>query len=577
MHDTSRPDDRSINPGRRVSRLVAALAIGVGAVAAIAGLGTVGAVSAGAASSALPTGALVALDSSGTITTYPAGSTGNVAPTTTTHTASTSAYQSDLDPSGNVWVVGSNPPALTEYTQAELGAGGTPNPAVSITGVSIGNPTSLAFDAAGDAWVGDGNKVVEFTPAQLATSGTPTPAVTLNSDTAGDLSNAIGLAFSPSGDLWVSNYNNLLASSLIEYTPKQLATSGTPTPNAIITSNSSNSLNRPEGITFDAAGDAWVTNYLANTLVKYSATQLLAAATPASGNPSSTSPTPTVTIGDDGTGSVNNPNAATFDATGNLWVANYHGGTASNYVEFTPAQLATTGTPTPVASLGGSATGITGAETLLFVPPTGYSLVASDGGIFNYGGSQFYGSTGSLTLNKPVVGMAESPTGKGYWLAAADGGIFNYGDASYYGSMGSQALNKPVVGIAATPDGKGYWLVASDGGIFSFGDATFYGSTGSLTLNKPIVGMAATPDGKGYWLVASDGGIFNYGDAGFYGSMGSQVLNKPVVGMSSTSDGQGYWMVASDGGVFALGDAAFEGSAGSLTLNKPIVGMAGPS
>ena len=36
----------------------------------------------------------------------------------------------------------------------------------------------------------------------------------------------------------------------------------------------------------------------------------------------------------------------------------------------------------------------------------GYWLVAADGGIFDYGGAQFYGSTGSIVLNKPVVGMA---------------------------------------------------------------------------------------------------------------------------------------------------------------------------
>ncbi len=103
---------------------------------------------------------------------------------------------------------------------------------------------------------------------------------------------------------------------------------------------------------------------------------------------------------------------------------------------------------------------------------------------------------------------------------ASDGGIFSFGGAAYYGSTGGTVLNKPVVGMAATPDGRGYWLVASDGGIFSYGDAQFYGSTGSIVLNKPVVGMAPTPDGKGYWLVASDGGIFSYGDAGFYGSTG---------------------------------------------------------
>ena len=72
---------------------------------------------------------------------------------------------------------------------------------------------------------------------------------------------------------------------------------------------------------------------------------------------------------------------------------------------------------------------------------------------------------------------------------ASDGGIFNYGDAKFYGSSGSLKLNKPVVGMAATSTGLGYWLVASDGGIFNYGDAKFNGSTGSIVLNAPIVGM----------------------------------------------------------------------------------------
>ena len=204
----------------------------------------------------------------------------------------------------------------------------------------------------------------------------------------------------------------------------------------------------------------------------------------------------------------------------------------------------------------------------------GYWLDASDGGIFTYPNNAFYGSTGSLRLNKPMVGMAATPDGQGYWLVASDGGIFSYGDAAFQGSRGGQPLNAPIVGMASTPDGKGYWLVATDGGMFSYGDAGFFGSRGGQPLNKPIVGMAATPDGKGYWLVASDGGIFSYGDAHFYGSTGSMVLNKPVVGMASSATGLGYWLVASDGGIFSYGDTSFYGSTGSMVLNKPVVGMA---
>jgi Glycosyl hydrolases family 43 len=207
--------------------------------------------------------------------------------------------------------------------------------------------------------------------------------------------------------------------------------------------------------------------------------------------------------------------------------------------------------------------------------PEGYRLTASDGGIFSFGNLPFCGSTGSIRLNQPMVGIADAPDGGGYWTVARDGGIFAFGDAPFLGSHGGSHLNQPIVGMAATPDGGGYWLVASDGGIFTYGDAGFYGSHGGAPLNQPIVGMAATPDGRGYWLVASDGGIFTYGDAGFFGSHGGSHLNQPIVGMATTHDGQGYWLVASDGGIFTYGDAGFFGSHGGAPLNKPIVGMAG--
>ena len=101
-----------------------------------------------------------------------------------------------------------------------------------------------------------------------------------------------------------------------------------------------------------------------------------------------------------------------------------------------------------------------------------------------------FGSAGAIT-------PAATPAPAGYWLVAADGGVFPAGGAPFFGSTGAIRLNRPIVGMAATPSGAGYWLVASDGGIFSFGDARFFGSTGAIRLNRPIVGMAATPSGAG--------------------------------------------------------------------------------
>ena len=204
---------------------------------------------------------------------------------------------------------------------------------------------------------------------------------------------------------------------------------------------------------------------------------------------------------------------------------------------------------------------------------SGYWVAAPDGGIFSFGEARFYGSTGNIKLNQPILGLAATPTGQGYWLVASDGGIFNFGDARFYGSTGALTLNKPVVGMAPTAGGSGYWLVASDGGIFSYGDAAFYGSTGAIKLNKPVVGMAPTPSGKGYWLVASDGGIFSFGDAAFYGSTGAIKLNKPVVGMAPTPSGKGYWLLASDGGLFSFGDAAYFGSLPGSGVSSPAVAM----
>jgi VCBS repeat protein/FG-GAP repeat protein len=204
---------------------------------------------------------------------------------------------------------------------------------------------------------------------------------------------------------------------------------------------------------------------------------------------------------------------------------------------------------------------------------TGYRLVAADGGMFSFGDDQFFGSTGGMRLNQPIVGMAATPSDNGYWLVARDGGIFSFGDAKFHGSTGNIRLNQPIVGMAAHPSGKGYWFVAADGGVFAYGDAKFHGSTGNIRLNQPIVGMTATPSGNGYWLVARDGGIFNFGDAKFHGSTGDIRLNQPIVGMAAHRSGQGYWFVAADGGIFSFGQARFQGSTGNLRLNRPVVGM----
>ncbi|MFV1989301.1 MAG: transglycosylase family protein, partial [Acidimicrobiales bacterium] len=131
-------------------------------------------------------------------------------------------------------------------------------------------------------------------------------------------------------------------------------------------------------------------------------------------------------------------------------------------------------------------------------------------------------------------------SGRGYWLAASDGGIFAFGDAGFFGSTGAMTLNSPIVGGASSASGNGYWLVAADGGIFAFGDARFLGSMGATPLNRPVVGMSATKTGSGYWLVASDGGVFAFGDAKFVGSGLDFVKKAKVVDLAPLQGVDGY-------------------------------------
>ena len=220
-----------------------------------------------------------------------------------------------------------------------------------------------------------------------------------------------------------------------------------------------------------------------------------------------------------------------------------------------------------------SIAGLVAAALLALAPVPAGAGVTPGEDVFNFGDAGFFGSTGKLTLNGPLVGMASTPSGNGYWLLARDGGVFGFGDAVFHGSTGNLRLNQPVVGLASDPKNRGYWFVAADGGIFAL-DVPFFGSMGAQPLNQPVVGMAASTSGAGYWLVARDGGVFAFGDARFAGSTGDIRLNQPIVAMAADPDGAGYWFVAADGGVFAF-DAAFAGSAtGKLSTNDRVIGMA---
>jgi len=212
--------------------------------------------------------------------------------------------------------------------------------------------------------------------------------------------------------------------------------------------------------------------------------------------------------------------------------------------------------------------------------PCGYWLVGSDGGILTFGTAAFHGSTGSLELQRPIVGISTVTPGdgtSGYRLVASDGGIFSF-DTGSYGSIpgiglnpaGSglpHSLNAPIVATVHSVTGQGYFLVAPDGGVFAFGDATFAGSCPGIGgCAGSAVAVVPEVTGLGYWVVTDTGNVYAFGDAGFYGSSGPQ--STPITSAAATEPtGAGYYILHAAGQVFAYGPATYFGSlpAGATT------------
>lgn len=231
-----------------------------------------------------------------------------------------------FDSKGNLWVMdpgalinGTATPALLEFSAAEVNALGTtnsPDPTAIITSASLAFPQQSVFDSAGNQWVTDhnNNTILVFTAAQLAMTGTNDlmPAAVISSES---FNGPLGIVFDSSGNLWVANNggvpgaNNTMSAtgtSIVEFTKAQL------------------------------------TNIV-----------------PASGQ-NTPALNPTITLSDDGNGSVQAPWELQFDSAGNLWSSN--SATPFTLVEIAKANLAASGSPTPAITISPVSDG--GVQTL---------------------------------------------------------------------------------------------------------------------------------------------------------------------------------------------------------------------
>ncbi len=59
--------------------------------------------------------------------------------------------------------------------------------------------------------------------------------------------------------------------------------------------------------------------------------------------------------------------------------------------------------------------------------------------------------------------MAGTSDGKGYTLVASDGGVLNFGDSTCYGSVGGNPPSTPVVDLSPCPANNGSYLLVNAG------------------------------------------------------------------------------------------------------------------
>ena len=197
-----------------------------------------------------------------------------------------------FDKAGDLWVANEDDGRLLGFSPGQITSSGSPTPAKAITLIAKSSPVGIAFDHSGNLWVADDefSTVSKFTKAQLSAGGSQTPAVVLTDDGSGSLDESEPLVFDKSGNLWVGNVSDPVHNfgSIVEFTPGQLAASGSPTPKVMltrvmVTNSSAFTMDVPTGITFDSSGNLWAANQESDhsgSLAKFSKQSIKSNGTP---------------------------------------------------------------------------------------------------------------------------------------------------------------------------------------------------------------------------------------------------------------------------------------------------------
>jgi len=242
---------------------------------------------------------------------------------------------------GHLWITSSDTRQIVAYSNEQMAqavsapdAGTVVTPAIVIdnptvdAGVYLASPHSVAFDKAGNMWVGNCGQltVIRYSVTDLGASGNPTPDRVV---AIGECARAI--AFGPNGALAIAGDATPLLLS-----QSDLAQSGTASPRPL---GPTSFFSYGAATTFDSAGNLYMVDYTAPQLYRWSAATL--AALPTDGGPALPD---TVFSG----GVFAGPSGVTLMQDGKVIVTTYD---SKELVFFPPSELQTSGTPIPLKRL----------------------------------------------------------------------------------------------------------------------------------------------------------------------------------------------------------------------------------
>jgi sugar lactone lactonase YvrE len=219
-------------------------------------------------------------------------------------------------------------------------------PKLILNSAVFGAPQGVVFDSHNNLWVIDGGNggtiapsLEEFTEAQLKNIKKvpmPTPNVQIKS---ADFMFPQQAVFDATGNMWVSDS---VANKVWVITPAQLAASNT---DLLFTTTieSTPPFDGALGIVLGKNGNLWIANVNDTSIFEFNAGHL-----PTIGSGLHVL-APDVTLSDDGHMSIQGPWALVFDAAGDLWSSNAN--SPFTLVKFGPTQLTTTGAPTPETTI----------------------------------------------------------------------------------------------------------------------------------------------------------------------------------------------------------------------------------